>query len=141
MEVYQIEQQKVEQNSVWRDIRGFVEGEALSLPLHEAEEGLFRRLLALGRELLKEVLARHGTGKTQSEVVLSSGERLPYHILKDRKYLSIFGLVKIGRAYYWKGCRWCRLNDRSKPNRRPVRRGRSGAVKAKRRKACDATRS
>lgn len=102
MEVYQIEQQRVEQNSVWRDIRDFVEGEALSLPLHEAEEGLFRWLLALGREFLKEVLARHGTGRTEGEVVLSTGERLPYHMLKDRKYLSIFGLVEIVRAYYWK---------------------------------------
>lgn len=102
MEVYQIEQQKVEQNSLWQEIRAFVEGDAMALPLHEAEEGLFRRLMCLGRELLKETIAKHGTGQTDKPVLLDNGERLPYQNLKDRKYLSIFGKVTIVRAYYWK---------------------------------------
>ncbi len=101
MEVYQVERQLVEQSKVWEEIRRYVEGEALNEALHQVEENLFRRLLALGLSLLKEVLARHGTGKVTGNIVTREGQPLPYHGLKSRQYLSIFGLVEIVRAYYW----------------------------------------
>ncbi len=101
MEVCQIERQIVEQNRVWEEIRQYVAGEALNQELHQVEENLFRRLLALGLSLLKEVLARHGTGQVPGTIVNSAGQPLPYHSLKARQYLSIFGPVAIMRAYYW----------------------------------------
>ncbi len=101
MEVCQIERQLVEQNQLWEGIREYVSGEALTQELHRVEENLFRRLLAVGLSLLKEVLARHGTGQVTGTIVNSGGQPLPYHSLKSRQYLSIFGAVEIVRAYYW----------------------------------------
>ena len=48
MEVCQIEQQIVEQDQVWEEIRHYVAGAALNQELHQVEPNLFRRLLALG---------------------------------------------------------------------------------------------
>ncbi len=101
MQVCQIERQFVEQNQIWEEIRQYVVGEALNQELHQVEENLFRRLLALGLSLLKEVLARHGTGQVPGTIVNSAGQPLPCHSLKARQYLSIFGPVEIVRAYYW----------------------------------------
>ncbi|MDP8205371.1 MAG: hypothetical protein P9L92_01805, partial [Candidatus Electryonea clarkiae] len=50
--------------------------------------------------MLKEVLARHGTGKSKMPIRDLNGDILYYHSVKSRQYLSIFGLIKINRAYY-----------------------------------------
>jgi hypothetical protein len=102
MEVCQIEQQIVEQNQLWEEMRQYVAEEALNQELHQVEENLFRRVLALGLSLLKEVLARHGSGQITGEVVIPDGQPLPYHSVKSRQYQSIFGLVEVERAYYWR---------------------------------------
>lgn len=102
MEMYQIEQQHVEQETVLKQIRSYVEGGALSEELHKVEWNIFKLLLRLGLSLLKEVLARHGSGNCGPQVRLESGTTLPYHSLKKRSYLSIFGWVEITRAYYWR---------------------------------------
>jgi hypothetical protein len=75
--------------------------EAQTLDLHEVERGLLKGLLALGNTLLRSHLARRGTGKAGGEV-LRDGAPLPYHSFKSRAYLSIFGLLQIRRAYFWK---------------------------------------
>lgn len=102
MELYQIEQLHVEQESVLKSIRSFVEGTAQTRELHQVEEELFRMLQALGLSLLKEAVVRHGTGKAEGSYRLPDGERLPYQGLKSCQYLSIFGRLQVERAYYWK---------------------------------------
>lgn len=102
MEPYQIERLQVEQETMWKGIRGHIEGDAQSQAIHQVELNPFKCLLRLGLMLLKEVLARRGTGKSGADVTLDDGTILPYHSLKERRYLSIFGWVKIVRASYWR---------------------------------------
>ena len=90
-----------QQNNILNEMRSFVRDAALKKELYDVEQGLFRMLLALGNKFLTEVIARHGTGKVD-EVVDEKGQRLPYHVDKGTTYLSIFGEVKIHRAYYWR---------------------------------------
>lgn len=105
MEVYQIEEQIVEQKEMWKEIRKFVGSEAMALPLHEVELKLFRMLMPLGLSLLKEVVAGHGDGRVEGTLQRENGTSLPCHSVASRDYLSVFGEIKIARAYYWKeGC-------------------------------------
>ena len=90
-----------QQEDILKHIRTFVQGNALNLDLYRAEKELFRLVLTLGRTLLGEVIARHGSGKVD-HVTNASGQKLPYHNDKKTTYLSIFGLLEINRAYYWK---------------------------------------
>jgi hypothetical protein len=89
-----------QQEDVLIHIQTFVQGDALGLELCGVEKELFRLVLSLGRALLGEVIARHGSGKVD-HVANASGQKLPYHNDKKTTYLSIFGLVEIHRAYYW----------------------------------------
>jgi len=109
-----------QQEDILAHIRAFVQGDALSVDLYGAEKELFRLVLSLGRALLGEVIARHGSGKVDT-VANASGQRLPYHNEKKTIYLSIFGLLEIYRAYYWqKNCEGvCPLDERiNLPQRR-----------------------
>src|SRR4030042_580069 len=109
-----------QQENILSHIRAFVQGDALSLDLYGAEKELLRLVLTWGRALLGEVIARHGSGKVD-HVDGASGQRLPYHNEKKTIYLSIFGLLEIHRAYYWrKDCEGvCPLDTRiNLPQRR-----------------------
>lgn len=99
--MYQIEQQVVEQNSIWEKIRQYVSGDGVKEQAHQVEENLFRMLLELGLSLLKEVIAQHGTGWEKKTIINKEGKEIPYHDTKSRQYLSIFGELEIERAYYW----------------------------------------
>jgi len=101
VELYQIERQRVEQDEIMTSMRSFVEGAAQSKEAHEVERELFRMLQALGLSLFKEVVSRRGTGKVEGGYRGRDGAILPYHGLKTCRYLSIFGLLEIRRAYYW----------------------------------------
>jgi len=89
------------QEDVLSHIRAFVQGAALGLDLYGVEKELFRLVLEYGRAMLGEVIGRHGTGKVDL-VVNASGQMLPYHNDREATYLSIFGLLKIKRANYWR---------------------------------------
>jgi len=65
------------------------------LEIHKVEENLFKRLLTLGRNLLELHLTQKGTGKEKYKGDIS------YHSDKEWKYISIFGDIAIGRAYFW----------------------------------------
>lgn len=101
MEAYQLETALVEQRNDLLQIRNYVEGKAIDDQLHEAEENLFRMLLTYGHSLLKEVIARHGDGRSKSLVINNDKKIVRYHSQKSREYLSIFGSLAIHRAYYW----------------------------------------
>ena len=100
MEIYEIEKQRVEQNSRIDRIRHYIEEDSIHEELHKVEFHLFRQILALGLEYFKEVLARRGTGKTTPVILGKQGKPLRYHGLVKRIYLSIFGQIEIVRAYY-----------------------------------------
>ena len=100
MEMYDIERQRVEQNSRIDQIRRYIEEDSKHEDLHKVELHLFRQILALGLEFLKEVIARRGSGKTTTWIAGKQGKQFRYHGLRKRIYLSIFGQIDIVRAYY-----------------------------------------
>ena len=73
---------------------------ALGREIHEVEEGIYRRLLGLGRILLELFLMATGTGNVGKS--LSDEDGVVFRYLRDApwKYLSIFGEIVILRAYY-----------------------------------------
>ncbi len=107
MEIYNIEELKVEQKELLVEISKFISDEAQEKNLYETERGIFRLLQKLGLSFLKENLAHRGTGKIDGPITVA-GKQLPYHSTSDCVYLSIFGEIVIRRAYYWqpgeKGC-------------------------------------
>ena len=71
------------------------------IPAHEAERGIWQRLLALGRTALGQFFALQGTGDLGDTVTLPDGptwERLPE--LHTRRYVSIFGEFQLTRTAY-----------------------------------------
>jgi len=90
-----------QQKGLLTSIQTFIQGKAMNLEIYDVEKELFRLVMAMGRTFLGEVIARHGSGKVE-RVVDASGQTLPYHDAKKADYLSIFGLLKINHAYFWR---------------------------------------
>lgn len=101
MSLCELEALHQQQRDIFSQMADFVRSDALVTDLHNVENKTFRLLLTLGKAFLREVIARHGTGKV-AEVMDEKGERLPYQDDKETTYLSIFGEVPILRAYYWR---------------------------------------
>jgi hypothetical protein len=78
----------------------FVQTEAIGCEIHMVEREIFRKLLRLGRSLLEVFLRSTGTGKEGPFIECRDGSIMRYQRKKVRQYLSIFGKVAIGRAYY-----------------------------------------
>lgn len=100
MQMYDLERLHVKQREILQEIFVYVQGEALGKDLYSVEKDLFQHILRLGHVFLCEVIARHGTGKNEGSVKVADKE-LGYHTDKEKTYLSIFGEVEIGRAYFW----------------------------------------
>jgi hypothetical protein len=69
--------------------------------IDQVERGLMRRLLALGLSLLEVFIAKQGDGDLGEEIQTDDGRtlrRLPQP--HDRRYVSIFGALLIGRLVY-----------------------------------------
>ena len=82
-------------------LKEYVVSAAGQVQLHEAEEGMYRRLLALGQALLGQYAATSGTGYTPGQAPrASTGELMAYKGLQTVEYLSIFGSVPLTRAAY-----------------------------------------
>lgn len=76
-----------------------------SIPLHETENKVYSGILKIGQTLLQEYIDELDNSKISEPVTNSQGEEVPYKRTAEREYLSIFGPVKIRRAYHWKeGC-------------------------------------
>ncbi|MCP4899158.1 MAG: ISKra4 family transposase, partial [bacterium] len=68
---------------------------------HEVEEGLFRRLIELGRQALGMFFSLCGDGEEGQEVMLPDGRRVQrLDELHLREYLSVFGLYELSRVVY-----------------------------------------
>jgi hypothetical protein len=96
-------QEKIEQaRQEFNSILDYIIGEAMGLEIHRVEDGIYRRLLRLGRILLELFVLATGTGKIGGSLIDEDGTM--YRYLRDSgcKYLSIFGEITLVRAYYWK---------------------------------------
>lgn len=69
--------------------------------LHDVEGQLFSSLLRLGRALLQLNVQRRAEQEPRHEVSSQQGEPLPYHGSRCFDYRSIFGDIRVRRAYYW----------------------------------------
>lgn len=75
--------------------------EARTMTADRMERHLLGQLLALGRSLFALFLATRAAA-TAGRVHLSPvGEARPYHSLRTRPYLSIFGRVVVARPYFY----------------------------------------
>ena len=80
----------------------FVAGEeAHTAHIYDIERGLLGRLLAMGRQLLALFLAVRARAIDHSPVLDEQGNTLAYHSDKRRSYLSIFGLIRFSRPYFY----------------------------------------
>ena len=91
-----------ELQSQMEELQGFIRTAARTgLSVHEVEQGLFKRLLALGYELQQGFFALLGDGDQGETVTTSEGRvlhRLPS--LHRRPYQSIFGPFELERVVY-----------------------------------------
>ena len=82
------------------EIITFVRGSAQGIEIGEVERRLLPMVMAVGRAALEEFVATKGTGYSGKEVIDTQGQGCPY--VRDRVcvYRSIFGAIRIRRAYY-----------------------------------------
>jgi hypothetical protein len=68
---------------------------------HEVEIGLFRKLLAMGYELMELFFALCGDGDVGEQITHGDGRKLKrLEQLHEREYLSVFGLFVLSRVVY-----------------------------------------
>lgn len=96
--IYHIENLDLSKN--FSDLSNYLNSDAMNQQLHEVEHTLFKAVLEMGKIILNKFLEKKGTGK--DSVITTQSEKIPFHSIKKRNYLSIFGNIKISRAYFWK---------------------------------------
>lgn len=99
MSLYTIENLQKNQNI--QNLLHFLSNEAKDCQLHIVEDEMHKLLLSFGKDLLNQFLAEKGTGK-KAFIKTVDNEVIPFHSIKSRNYLSIFGDIAIKRAYFWK---------------------------------------
>lgn len=99
MSLYTIEYFQNNQNI--QNLFHFLSNDAKDCQLHAVEDHMFKSLLLFGKDLLEKFLTEKGTGK-KAFVKTLNDEIIPFHSIKTRNYLSIFGDITIKRAYFWK---------------------------------------
>ena len=79
----------------------FARTNAGKLEAHEAEKGIFKRLLPIGLAAMKLYFAQRGTGDVGPAVTRADGMRLPREQqLRERDYFSLFGKFAVPRTCY-----------------------------------------
>jgi len=101
MEAFDVEASIAEGEAALQALLSFVQEKAGQLEAHEAEKGIFKRLLPLGLAALRLYFAERGTGNVGPAVEREDGEVLLREgRLRDRDYFSIFGKLAVPRTCY-----------------------------------------
>ena len=101
MEALDIETSIAEGEQSLQALLTFIRENASSLAAHEAEKGIFKRLLPIGLAAMKLYFAQRGTGDVGPAVTRADGALLPREQkLRGRDYFSIFGKFKVARTCY-----------------------------------------
>lgn len=86
----------------FKDLVEYVTGEgAQSRTAYEVELNLFRRLLALGAQLLRLFFVHRASVRPGEPVYASDGARLSYQGQSRTSYYSVFGKVQFERHYFY----------------------------------------
>ncbi len=95
-----MEKKLMQATAEFNELLEYVTAGARESEIHDAEHGIFRRLLGLGRTLLELYVASVGTGDLGPRVLDGNGRVYKYRKCSSKQYLSIFGQILIDRAHY-----------------------------------------
>src|SRR5213592_1184328 len=101
MDALDVERSIAEGEQALQALITFARENAGKLEAHEAEKGIFKRLLPIGLAAMKRYFAQRGTGDVGAAVTRADGVLLPREqLLRGRDYFSIFGKFKVARTCY-----------------------------------------
>src|SRR5512132_149546 len=101
MDALDVETSIAEAEQALQALLQFAREHAGTLEAHEAEKGIFKRLLPIGLAAMKLYFAQRGTGDVGAAVTRADGVRLPREpTLRGRDYFSLFGTFAVPRTCY-----------------------------------------
>src|SRR5262249_14273073 len=101
MEALDVEMSIAEGEQALQALLQFVREHAGKLEAHEAEKGIFKRLLPIGLAAMKLYFAQRGTGDVGPAIMRADGVVLPRERkLRGRDYFSLFGKFAVARTCY-----------------------------------------
>src|SRR5438093_4555049 len=101
MDALDVERSIAEGEQALQALITFAREHAGQLEAHEAEKGLFKRLLPIGLAAMKRYFAPRGTGDVGPAVTRADGVLLPREqTLRGRDYFSLFGKFAVARTCY-----------------------------------------
>ena len=101
MDALDVETSIAEGEQALQALLQFAREQAGTLEAHEAEKGIFKRLLPIGLAAMKGYFAERGTGDVGPAVTRPDGVLLPReNKLRGRAYFSLFGKFKVARTCY-----------------------------------------
>jgi hypothetical protein len=101
MEALDVETSIAEGEQALQALMQFAREYAGKLEAHEAEKGIFKRLLPIGLAAMKLYCAQRGTGDVGPAITRADNVRLPREqTLRGRDYFSLFGKFAVARSCY-----------------------------------------
>jgi hypothetical protein len=101
MEALDVETSIAEGEQALQALLQFAREYAWKLEAHEAEKGIFKRLLPIGLAAMKLYFAQRGTGDVGPALTRADGMLLPREQqLRERDYFSLFGKFAVARTCY-----------------------------------------
>src|SRR5438128_12631014 len=101
MDALDVEMSIAEGEQALQALLQFAREQAGTLEAHEAEKGIFKRLLPIGLAAMKLYFAQRGTGDVGPAVTRADGMILPREKpLRGRDYFSLFGKFAVARTCY-----------------------------------------
>ena len=101
MDALEVETSIAEGEQALQTLLKLVSESAGTLEAHEAEKGIFKRLLPIGLAAMKLYFAQRGTGDLGAAVTRADGMLLPRETqLRARDYFSLFGKFAVPRTCY-----------------------------------------
>ena len=99
MEALDVEMSIAEGTQALQALLKFVQENADQLEAHEAEKGIFKRLLPIGLAAMQLYFAQRGTGDVGPAVTRADGVILPRETqLRGRDYCSLIGKCAVART-------------------------------------------
>jgi hypothetical protein len=101
MDALDVETSIAEAEQALQALLQFARQDAGTLEAHEAEKGIFKRLLPIGLAAMKLYFAQRGTGDMGAAITRADGVTLPQEpTLRGRDDFSLFGKFKVARTCY-----------------------------------------
>ena len=101
MDALDVEMSIAEGEQALQALLKFAREEAGTLEAHEAEKGIFKRLLPMGVAAMKLYFAQRGTGDVGPAITRADGMILPREQKRrGRDYFSLFGTFAVARTCY-----------------------------------------